>query len=123
MTSPGIYSATVSGSCGLGSDQIVVLPCVNEEATDSTIVNFELPNVITPNNDGVNDLYEIENLPENTEVIILNRWGNLVYSSANYQNTWDGKDTSGKELSDGVYTYKFTTEKGTIGHGFVHLVR
>jgi gliding motility-associated-like protein len=82
-----------------------------------------IPNVISPNNDGVNDVFEIENLPENTEVIILNRWGNLVYSSANYQNNWDGKDTSGKELADGVYTYKFTTETGIIGHGFVHLVR
>ncbi|MFM7759007.1 MAG: gliding motility-associated C-terminal domain-containing protein, partial [Crocinitomicaceae bacterium] len=65
------------------------------------------------------DLYQIEN----TEVIILNRWGNIVYSSTNYQNNWDGKDASGEELVDGVYTYKFKTEIGEIGHGFVHLVR
>jgi gliding motility-associated-like protein len=82
-----------------------------------------IPNVISPNNDGVNDFFEIENLQENTEVIILNRWGNVVFSSTNYQNNWNGKDTSGKELADGVYTYKFTTETGIIGHGFVHLVR
>ena len=123
VTSPGIFSATVTSTCGLGSDQIVVLPCANEDPADSNIVEFTFPNVITPNGDGINDLYEIENLPENTEVIILNRWGNLVYSSVNYQNYWDGKDTSGKELADGVYTYKFTTETGTIGHGFVHLIR
>ena len=87
--------------------------------------NLELiiPNVISPNADDVNDFFEIENLSANTEVIILNRWGNAVFSSTNYQNNWDGKDTSGKELADGVYTYKFTTETGTIGHGFVHLVR
>ena len=91
--------------------------------TITPIIAFEFPNVFTPNSDGINDFFEIENLPENTEVIILNRWGNLVYSSVNYQNNWDGKDTSGKELADGVYTYKFTTETGTIGHGFVHLVR
>jgi len=65
----------------------------------------------------------VENLPENTEVIILNRWRNVVFSSENYQNNWDGKDKSGKELTDGVYTYKFTSEAGTIVHGFVHLVR
>ena len=123
VTSPGIFSATVTGPCGLGSDQIVVLPCTSEAPTDSSEVNVVIPNVITPNGDGINDLFEIENLPENTEVIILNRWGNLVYSSVNYQNYWDGKDTSGKELADGVYTYKFTTETGTIGHGFVHLIR
>jgi flagellar hook assembly protein FlgD len=46
-----------------------------------------------------------------------------VFSSGNYQNNWDGIDKSGKELVDGVYTYKFKTKDGRIGHGFVHLVR
>jgi gliding motility-associated-like protein len=87
--------------------------------------NLELiiPNVISPNDDGINDLLEIGNLPENTELIILNRWGNIVFSSSNYQNNWDGKDNSGRALVDGVYTYKFTTKAGKTGHGFVHLVR
>jgi gliding motility-associated-like protein len=123
VTSPGIFSATVTSTCGLGSDQIVVLPCTNEDPADSNTVDFEFPNVFTPNSDGINDLFEIENVPENTEVIILNRWGNVVFSSSNYQNNWDGKDTSGKELVDGVYTYKFKTEIGEISHGFVHLIR
>ena len=87
------------------------------------ILPFEFPNVITPNSDGMNDFFEIENLPENTEIIVLNRWGNIVFSSTNYQNNWDGKDTSGKELVDGVYTYKYITEAGLTGHGFVHLIR
>jgi len=81
------------------------------------------PNVFSPNDDGTNDLFSIESLPENTEVLILNRWGNIVFSSTNYQNNWNGKDNSGKELLDGVYTYKFKTQSGQIGHGFVHLVR
>ena len=91
--------------------------------TITPILAFEFPNVITPNNDGINDLFEIDNLPENTEVIILNRWGNIVFSSTNYQNNWDGKDNSGKALVDGVYAYIFTTEVGKTGHGFVHLIR
>ncbi len=102
------------------SQNITVVDCSD---TITPILAFVFPNIITPNSDGINDLFEIQNLPENTEVIILNRWGNVVFSSANYLNNWDGKDTSGKELSDGVYTYKFTTETGTIGHGFVYLVR
>jgi gliding motility-associated-like protein len=95
------------------------------DCSDSLSPNlpFEFPNVITPNSDGTNDVFEIQNLPENTKVLILNRWGNIVFSSDNYQNNWDGKDTSGKELVDGVYTYKFTTKAGKTGHGFVHLVR
>jgi gliding motility-associated-like protein len=102
------------------SQNITVVDCSD---TITPILAFVFPNVITPNSDGINDLFEIQNLPENTEVIILNRWGNVVFSSTNYQNNWDGKDTSGKELADGVYTYKFTTEKGTIGYGFVHLIK
>jgi gliding motility-associated-like protein len=111
----------ISGTCGEGNicaDQLLIEfeNCDNEN-------NFSFPNVITPNSDGINDLFEIENLPENTEVIILNRWGNVVFSTSNYQNNWDGKNTLGNELVDGVYTYKFTTKTGIRGHGFVHLIR
>jgi gliding motility-associated-like protein len=95
----------------------------NEEPADSNTVEFTFPNVITPNSDGINDLFEIQNLTENTEVIILNRWGNVVFISGNYQNNWAGTDTSDKELVDGVYTYKFKTEAGNVGHGFVTLIR
>jgi gliding motility-associated-like protein len=91
--------------------------------SSTSILAFEFPNVFTPNSDGINDFFEIKNLPENTEVIILNRWGNIVFSSENYQNNWDGKDNSGRALVDAVYTYKFTTKFGKTGHGYVHLIR
>jgi gliding motility-associated-like protein len=113
-----IYIVTGTDTDGCtGSDTVVV------NVLQLPQPNFEFPNVITPNSDGTNDVFEIQNLPENTEVLILNRWGNVVFSSDNYQNNWDGNDTSGKELVDGVYTYKFTTKAGKTGHGFVHLVR
>ena len=86
-------------------------------------MGFVFPNVISPNNDGSNDFFEIKNLPANTAVFILNRWGNVIFSAENYQNDWDGKDTSGKNLLEGVYTYKYSTIGGKVGHGFVHLVR
>ena len=119
----------VSGTCGEANTcsdqlQIVFENCDNDDNNDNAVeFDFSFPNVITANGDGFNDLFEIENLPENTEVIILNRWGNVVFSSSNYQNNWDGKDISGRDLLEGVYTYKYTTETGTIGHGFVHLIR
>jgi gliding motility-associated-like protein len=100
-----------------------IITLFNCTDTITPIIAFEFPNVFTPNSDGINNLFEIKDLPENTEVIILNRWGNVVFSSSNYQNNWDGKDTSGKELVDGVYTYKFKTEIGEIGHGFVQILR
>ena len=97
------------------TQNITVVDCSD---TIIPILPFEFPNVITTNGDGINDLFEIQDLPTNTEVIIINRWGNVVFLSDNYQNNWDGK-----ELVDGVYTYKFKTKDGRIGHGFVHLVR
>jgi gliding motility-associated-like protein len=84
---------------------------------------LSIPNVISPNDDAINDFLEIENLPENTELIILNRWGNVVFSSMDYQNNWKGADNSGNELADGVYTYKIKTQANNIFHGFIHLVR
>ncbi|MFM7723599.1 MAG: gliding motility-associated C-terminal domain-containing protein, partial [Bacteroidota bacterium] len=116
----------ISGSCGEANSCIDQLQIAFENCDGSPpLINadFSFPNVITANGDGVNDLFEIQNLPENTEVIILNRWGNVVFSSTNYQNNWNGEDNSGTALLDGVYTFKYTTEAGTIGHGFVHLVR
>jgi gliding motility-associated-like protein len=111
-----IVTGTDTDGCS-GSDTVVV------NVTPLPQPNFEFPNVITPNSDGTNDVFEIQNLPANTEVLILNRWGNVVFSSDNYQNNWDGKDNSGKELVDGVYTYKFKTQEGKVGHGFVTLIR
>jgi gliding motility-associated-like protein len=102
------------------TQNITVVDCSD---TIIPILPFIFPNIFTPNFDGTNDLFEIQDLPENTELIILNRWGNVVFSSTNYQNNWDGKNTLGNELVDGVYTYKFTTKTGRSGHGFVHLVR
>ncbi|MFN4910323.1 MAG: gliding motility-associated C-terminal domain-containing protein [Flavobacteriales bacterium] len=120
----GIYqiTATVEFDCFTETvtQNINLIDCLDTLSPD---VSFEFPNVITPNGDGINDLFEIQKLPEKTEVIILNRWGNVVFKSDNYQNNWDGKDSSGKELVDGVYTYKFKTQDAKIGHGFVHLVR
>jgi gliding motility-associated-like protein len=104
------------------TQNITVFDCPEEEVADS-IIPFEFPNVISPNNDNINDVFEITNLPENTEVFILNRWGNTVFSSTNYQNNWQGKDNSGKELVNGVYTYYYKTKDGKTGHGFVHLIR
>ena len=59
-----------------------------------------IPNVFTPNGDGVNDLFTIQNLLlyDFRQVTIYNRWGRIVYSSNEYNNDWDGKN-----VPDGVY--------------------
>jgi gliding motility-associated-like protein len=59
-----------------------------------------IPNVMTPNGDNKNDLFVIKNLMEweYKELIIVNRWGQVVYYNNDYKNDWDGGS-----VSDGVY--------------------
>jgi gliding motility-associated-like protein len=61
-----------------------------------------LPNVVTPNGDGRNDLLKFEYLqffPGNS-LEIYNRWGALIHSKSGYANDW-----SPSELSHGTYYF------------------
>jgi gliding motility-associated-like protein len=53
---------------------------------------FFVPNVFTPNGDGLNDVFEIVGLEQyvETKLEIVNKQGILIYSAANYNNDWDG---------------------------------
>jgi len=68
---------------------------------------LQIYNAVSPNGDGKNDVFfisELEDFPEN-KLQILNRWGQLVFEMNNYDNSWNGKNKSGKDLEDGVYYY------------------
>jgi gliding motility-associated-like protein len=62
-----------------------------------------LPNIFSPNQDGVNEVYAIDNLPENSTLEVFNRWGAVVFKEAPYQNNWQGHAPNGNPLADGVY--------------------
>jgi len=70
-----------------------------------------VPNVITPNGDGWNDIFMIDYLNQYDirKLTIFNRWGTIVYQSDDYQNDWDGGN-----VSDGVYFYVLELWKGNI---------
>jgi gliding motility-associated-like protein len=81
---------------------------------------FVLPNVFTPNADGINDTWGINFSTVNSHLTnfkmsIYDRWGLLVYST-NYDlstpnSKWDGRTTAGIECTSGVYYYIITFEK------------
>lgn len=83
--------------------------------------SLTIPNVLTVNNDGKNDAFVIKGLEPNTQVVLVNRWGNIVFESDNYLNDWAGYTSSGEKLSAGVYTYFIKTPDGDLLQGFVHL--
>lgn len=74
----------------------------NESTSIVTIVNFFIPNVFTPNGDGVNDTFTISGLElfQSNELRIYNRNGAAVYHGKNYRNDWDGGG-----LAEGTYFY------------------
>ncbi|MCZ2223230.1 MAG: PKD domain-containing protein [Chitinophagales bacterium] len=83
----------------------------NCSATDTLIVKglkpIIIPNAFSPNGDGINDTWVIENLNDyvNVSVEIFNRYGQLIYKTNNgYTTPWDGK-VNGKPVPVGVYYY------------------
>lgn len=69
---------------------------------------YSLPNVFTPNNDGINDLFQPFPFTsvERIDITIYNRWGNIVFETQDPKINWDGKDwKNGTICADGVYFY------------------
>ncbi len=68
---------------------------------------FEMPNVFTPNDDGINDLYLAikYDFVKSINLKIINRWGNEIFASEDVLFTWDGKNSKGKLVTNGVYFY------------------
>jgi hypothetical protein len=104
----GCYSVTSFNNHGLESVQS------NVECNDNC-VNYELPNLVTPDNNGKNDLFTAMDFPRGilgVELFVYNRWGALVhYQENNVTLDWNPKLPSA--LADGVYYYlaKITYER------------
>ncbi|MCO5260233.1 MAG: gliding motility-associated C-terminal domain-containing protein [Crocinitomicaceae bacterium] len=73
---------------------------------------FSIPNVFTPNEDGINDLFFITavNLKD-YNLVIVNRWGEIVFKSDDPNQGWDGT-SGGKKCTDGVYFYTLKAKQG-----------
>ncbi len=95
--------------------------CIYQEPT------LEWPNIFTPNDDQINDVYEYTKAGIiQLEYWIFNRWGSLMFQADELNKYWDGK-VSGSNALDGVYFVKYKAKgingKEFEGHTFFHLVR
>ncbi|MBL7910831.1 MAG: gliding motility-associated C-terminal domain-containing protein [Bacteroidia bacterium] len=94
---PGTYTVTLIVSNGFCADTADIVINVN-------IKNIKISEVLTPNGDGHNDFFNIENIeffPDN-ELLIFNRWGNQVYSMKSYKNDWNGSSNATGKTGSGV---------------------
>jgi gliding motility-associated-like protein len=80
-----------------------------------------IPNIFTPNDDGVNDVFFIRNLPSpGAKLVITNRWGKEVFSSGDYKNDWKADN-----VSDGIYFYRLqgTSSEVKTMSGWIEILR
>ncbi|TXK50729.1 gliding motility-associated C-terminal domain-containing protein [Pontibacter qinzhouensis] len=77
-----------------------------DEVTVTVLPGLRIPNAITPNGDGINEGWEIENigLYPNCHVQIFTRWGAKIFESKGYTKLWDGT-YQGKTLPAAAYYY------------------
>ncbi|MFN8417506.1 MAG: gliding motility-associated C-terminal domain-containing protein [Cytophagaceae bacterium] len=102
-----------------------------QTGVDATIINavekqnLEIMNLVTPNNDGKNDLFIVRDkdtfqnlIPEGSFLEVYNRWGDRVFKAQDYRNNWQCS-----ELSDGMYYYYLKTGCGEQEYkGWVHIL-
>ncbi len=104
-----------------------------QEACIDVCEYYKLPNVFTPNGDGVNDIFHPYpyKFVDHVDMKIYNRWGELVYKTTDPDINWDGTDMkTGKPVPDGIYYYICDVyERRLTGivprniSGFIHVYR
>jgi len=117
----GIYDPELglaATECCTDSLGVICLPMIKCGVCDTiTCCQFEnmtIPNGITPNEDGINDVFEILNSTccDYISITVFNRWGNIVYQNADYKNDWKGVNESGTKLVQGTYFVLITLSNG-----------
>ena len=105
-THAGHYDVTLTAATEAG--------CM-DSVTTTVIVEvpyfYYIPNAFTPNNDGVNDIFFTSGEGvdmENFEMLIFDRFGQLIFKTQTPFDYWDGKDRKGRNCPMGEYVYKIT---------------
>ncbi|KAA9331629.1 gliding motility-associated C-terminal domain-containing protein [Hymenobacter busanensis] len=115
LTTPGTYiirlRITEGALSGTQCAESVALRTV-------TVPRLDVPNVFTPNQDGLNDTFIVQAEQVGNKMEIYNRWGRKVKEYANYNNDWNGDDQP-----SGLYYYVITDRNGKSSKGWVEMIR
>jgi gliding motility-associated-like protein len=101
------YTVRVTNAQGVSTDVYITVTVLED-------YNVTPNNVLSPDGDGVNDFWTIENLSAypNNEVKIFDKAGRIIYQVKNYQNDWNGH-LNGEVLHEGAYYYIINLGPGT----------
>jgi gliding motility-associated-like protein len=104
----GNFTVTVTDAVGCTITESFEIAC-------RPLVPPVIPQFLSPNNDGRNDIWIIENLDlyPNNKVTVFNRWGNIVFEAEPYNNDWNGhfKGSHPDPLPASTYFYLIDTKK------------
>jgi gliding motility-associated-like protein len=123
-TAGNVYYFTQSGATSNENYTIVITDqCsfkdtvhVNLQVVDCNIL---IPNVVTPNGDGVNDYFKINGLDNfpGSSLTAFNRWGKKIYNSDDYKNDWRPDENAG------TYFYIVNISDGRTFNGFFQIFK
>jgi len=101
------YTVRVTNAQGISTDVFITVTVLED-------YNITPNNVLSPDGDGVNDFWTIENLSTypNNEVKIFDKAGRIIFNVKNYQNSWNGQ-LNGATLHEGAYYYIINLGPGT----------
>jgi len=123
----GTTNVQYTASDGLGNTE----SCSFTVTVQPGSFEIEIPKLITPNGDGVNDTWVIRNIQRasSNSVTVFDRWGSIVYQASGYNNdsvVWQGQNKSNALVPTGTYFYLIEVKTGSEKlkwEGFIELVQ
>jgi gliding motility-associated-like protein len=123
VTEPGTYYLKLSSNDNICTKNLRPLTflkpgnCIN-------IPQSYLPNVFSPNGDGINDIltFEFAKFDKTTRILLYDRWGTELYQNSLDKFAWDGSIKGGKQADPGIYIVVFENPTLKLKHP-VSLVR
>lgn len=107
------YEVTLAVESSYGCKDTIV-----KEIVIHNLYSLYVPSSFTPNADGFNDTFKPSGEqidPDNYEFRIYNRWGNLVFFTIDVNQGWDGTNSEGEVVEQGVYSWTLLTVDANNG--------
>lgn len=108
-----------------------VSKCTFRVNVTAEALEIGIPQVITPDGDGINDTWQLSNIEKfkDNKIVIVDRWGSVIYRASGYNNesiVWLGANAGGGIAPTGTYFYTLSVDTGTNRiekRGFIELIR